>query len=145
MFDYANAEEYFKDIEGAERVEGGEKVNCENFVLQILLMVIWLKKEIRSRMLKNITKKYLMHVKGIQKLSLDTYKSVDDLHNQSLSQSFCKVSPKTFEHVVDCEYHENFNLMEMFSEIKLPPKICAASYNVVWNNSLVDTELSENM
>lgn len=56
----------------------------------------------------------------------------------------CKVSPQTFEIVVDgCQYHDTFNLRVMVNEIKLPLKIYVAPNNVFWNIPLVVAIVSE--
>lgn len=37
-----------------------------------------------------------LHVKGVQNLSLYTYKLVDDFQHQNLTQTLCDVSPRNF-------------------------------------------------
>lgn len=85
-----------------------------------------------------------LHVKGVQKLSLEFNRSIDDLQWHGLIQSLCKVSSQSFEIVVDCQYNDNFNLRDMVNGIKLPPQIHVAPHTVVWNNPLVGANASEN-
>lgn len=74
------------------------------------------------------------YVKSMQKVLLDNYKLVDNLQQQNLTQSLCKLSLQTFEIVVDNKNYENLNMMYMVHEIKPPPQSYVAPFNFGWEN-----------